>query len=154
MPKTGPKPKTAQQKKARGTSQKCRETKGNVVAIGIVQDVADLPQPPAWFTDLEEEWKPRKFKIASDTFDKICGQLFAAQVLSTVHVDALATLSCVQAEVAIDLQQGNVTAAMLTQLRTMYSEFGLTPAAAKGVAPMQPPVGAENKHANNQRRKS
>lgn len=135
MAKPGPKGKAAAQKRARGTAQKCREeAKTNVVKLDIVKDVDDMPDAPEWFRDLEDEWPTRKYKVALQTFDKICGQLFASQVLSAVHVDALAVLAAQQAEVSEGYRSGKVSAAMITQLRTLYSEFGLTPASQKAVA--------------------
>lgn len=146
MAKKGPKEQPEQRKRARGTSQKCRDNTNNVITI--VPVVEGIPAAPDWFLDLADEWSPSKYDIAVSTYGNICGQLFAAQILSRVHVDALATLAALQAEVAVSLKHGKATASTITQLRTLYSEFGLTPASQRAVGgAIQKPSG--NKFAAN-----
>ena len=117
----GRKPKPPALKVIAGTDQPCRM--GGAAAA--LPEVKDETAPPDWLTqaDAVAEWA------------RVEPMLRASRVLTEGDLTALAHL-CQLHGACVKLYRAGLepTAAQLTQLRTFYAEFGLTPSSRSRVS--------------------
>ena len=116
-------PKSVSQKEAAGTLRPCREN------IGANPDYepAVAEDCPDWLcADGRDEWA------------RLYPTLEAAGALRSVDLSMFAVLCSMWGRFVVAMREGQpVTAAELSQLRRMYSDFGLTPASAGAVTKVE-----------------
>ena len=123
--KRGRKPKPHGLKVVQGTAKDGEE------AIQL-PEAGDLA-PPDWLRDLPV---PEVAELAVREWNHLAPLLDESRVMTEGDLSQLALACQHHAEIVYDLSRGvKVTAADRAQLRTSYSEFGLTPASRTRVQP-------------------
>jgi len=120
MAKRGRKPIDPQLKVVRGTFRKDRHNPDAPEFETLTGPV----EPPAWMTSGEatEEWK------------RLVSLLESQGVLTEADLTMLAVLCHQYGEYVANVREGKaIPGAVLSQIRMLYSEFGLTPAARRNI---------------------
>ncbi len=138
MPR-GRKPQPKEQKIAKGETRPSRHLE-NVVEFPKVDEV---PEPPSYVA---------QFPAGVNLWEEVAPVLFAQRVLSEPDVHALGHLCRLHGEIVDGYERRlSPTASMLSQLRMLFAEFGMTPASRSRVASGKDP-GKGNKFGSNGQR--